>query len=444
MPWQAHRSSLPQHKDPSTTKAGQQDDLVKQPEALPSGQRIPSDTMESRADPVARVLDWMGNHELRDDAHSTSSTTVTNDNAEDDAFDDVPVFSKHGEGAVAQAVRPSCRLKRDIFPTPSQIECTPSATSKCFTKDDHPKQQVARSSRDVFLDEETDRWDQRQQRSGAVGRLVPYHEGQSPQEDILLRGGGRRHIILAGLRDGGQAARAGVKVGDRLVSIDGKKDLLGLQAKAVQEGLKAPVVLVFLGFVGKLEAEVRLRYVEQVCGISSRQEAVEGRDSAPLQLCEERVFNPGRAPLFLTVRPSQPSRRHMQQSDEEGESAEEEEDDDDETTHDEEEAERGEGAKPLANQNNWRRRIHSIRSKRQEPRQPNLTGQTKVTWKRTPGHSTSWTKHVMEVAPCFELQRSDAHRLVRRALQTIENGTCSEDESLQSPTSVDNTTVLTA
>lgn len=125
-----------------------------------------------------------------------------------------------------------------------------------------------------------------------------------------------------------------------------------------------------------------------------------------------------------------------------GGGAEEEEEEEDEMTReeeqDEEEAERGEGVRPLSKASNWL----TFGSKRQEPRQPNLTGQTKVTWRRTPGHSTSWTKHVLEVAPCFELQRSDAHRLVRRALQTIENGTFSDDDSLKSPTSAENSTVF--
>jgi len=442
---EANESLLPQHKDPSTTKTGQQDNLVMQPQAqqlaLPSHQLSPWGTLDSRANPVARVLDWMGQHELRDDAHSSSSTTVPNDNAEDDTCNDIPVLdaqheagsSRHGEGAFAQVVRPSCRIKRDTSTTPSKVEC--NSSTKCFTKDEHPEPPVPKkSSRDYFLDEETERWDQRQQKSGAVGRLVPYQEGQSPKEDIFLRGGGRHHIILAGLRDGGQAARAGVKVGDRLVSIDGKKDLLRLQAEAIQEGLKAPTVLVFLGFVGKLEAEVRLRYVEQVCGISSRQEAVQGMDSAPVQLCEERVFNVGRAPLFLAVMPN--CRSHGQHSDDEGEGVEEEK---------ESQEEQDEEEQAVKGKSNGRRGFHSIRSKRQERQQAIPTKQT-VTWRRKPDHSTGWTKHVLEVTPSFELHQSDAQRLVRRALQTIESETLSvrsEDiGSTLSPRSLDTFTTV--
>jgi len=309
-------------------------------------------------------------------------------------------------------------------------------STKCFTKDEHSKPPVARNIHDYFLDEETERWDQRQQKSGAIGRLVLYHANQSPKEDVFLRSDGHHHIVLAGLRDGGQAARAGVSVGDRLVSIDGKKDLLGLQAEAIQEGLKAPVALVFLGFVGKHEAEVRVRYVEQVCGISSRQEAVRGIKSAPMQLCEQRVFNVGRAHLFLAVMPNRRSNCHSQHSDDEGEGEKEEADDEDDKPREEVEEEKEKKEQDKAEEavkrvENNIRLVHSIRSTRQERQQPIPTKQT-VTWRRSSGHSTSWTKHVLEVAPCFELQQSDAHRLVKGALQTIDFGSSSNEDSLPS------------
>eukprot|EP00419_Tripos_fusus_P004493 CAMPEP_0172690700 /NCGR_PEP_ID=MMETSP1074-20121228/24043_1 /TAXON_ID=2916 /ORGANISM="Ceratium fusus, Strain PA161109" /LENGTH=408 /DNA_ID=CAMNT_0013510681 /DNA_START=59 /DNA_END=1282 /DNA_ORIENTATION=- len=395
-------SSRSMQTDPSEAEAWQQDDRMMTPQmqklVLPELQ--PSLSGTSTADPVTHVLDWLGHYDFRADAHSSSGALTSLDNAEDDTCDDVPVFdaqrfdavpSDHREVAGPQVVRPSSHIKHDsrhdtkyvhfagsgmaqISTTPGKVDCA-LASSKCFNGDGHPEQPVGANSRDYFLDEETERWDQRQQHSGAVGRLVIYHAGQSPKEDIFLRGGGRHHIILAGLHDGGTAARAGVKVGDRLVSVDGKKDLLGLHAEAVQDELEAPVVLVFLGFVGKLEAEVRLRFREQAFGMSSRREAVWGTHGAPLQVCEERVFNVGEAPLLLAVMPSWQSMQHMQESDEEDSNVE-----------------------------------HEDKESRKNSRQ------TKVIWRRTPGHSTSWTKHVSEVAPCFELQRSEANSLVKRVL----------------------------
>jgi len=151
-------------------------------------------------------------------------------------------------------------------------------------------------------DEEEIEWDNRQRKSGTVGRLAVYHVGDCPREDVVLRGGGsRRHIVVAGVKEGGQAARVGVRAGDRLVSIDGKKDFLGLTADAVSERLEAPTVLVFLGFVGKLQAEVRLTCGDNVCGVSNRHEIATGSSDAPVTLCEERIFNAGIASLFLTV-----------------------------------------------------------------------------------------------------------------------------------------------
>jgi hypothetical protein len=131
---------------------------------------------------------------------------------------------------------------------------------------------------------------------------VIYTTGDNPQEDILLRGGSDRHLVVAAIRDNGPAFKAGVKAGDRLVSIDGKKDFVGLSADAVRERLQAPTMLVFLGFVGKLQAEVRLTCADRVCGLPGRHELVRGyNDYAPVQVCDERVFKAGIASLFFAI-----------------------------------------------------------------------------------------------------------------------------------------------
>lgn len=159
----------------------------------------------------------------------------------------------------------------------------------------------SRPGRD-FFEEEEEEWEIRKRKSGTVGRLVVYRDGESPKEDIVLRGGGRHHIVVAGLREGGQASKVGVRAGDRLASIDGKKDFAGQPASAVQEGLAAPSLLVFVGFVGKLQAEVRLARVEETAGIPARGKVVFGLEgSKEFQLCEQRVFDVGRASIFLTV-----------------------------------------------------------------------------------------------------------------------------------------------
>lgn len=153
------------------------------------------------------------------------------------------------------------------------------------------------------LEPEEEEWNTRQQQTGAAGRLVVYEAGDRPRDDILLRGGGTRRIMVASVTDGGRAAQAGVKAGDVLVSINGTKDFQGKSADAVHAGLVAPVMLVFMGFVGKLQAEVRLNYKQKTCGLSSQHQVVYGRPDAPVQVLEEIVFQPGNATLMLATRP---------------------------------------------------------------------------------------------------------------------------------------------
>lgn len=156
------------------------------------------------------------------------------------------------------------------------------------------------------LEPEEEEWDARQQQTGAAGRLVIYDEGDRPRSDFLLRGGAGRRIMVTAVTDGGKAAQAGVKAGDVLVSIDGKKDFKEKPADHVHASLKGPVMLVFMGFVGKLQAEVRLNYKQKVCGLSSQHQVVFGRPDAPVQVVDEVIFHPGTATLLLATSPPEP------------------------------------------------------------------------------------------------------------------------------------------
>lgn len=158
------------------------------------------------------------------------------------------------------------------------------------------------------LEPEELEWDMRQRQTGAAGRLVVYEEDDQPMEDILLRGGGLRRVMVASVTEGGKAAQAGIKAGDVLVSIDGKKDFKGTSADLIHASLHAPVMLVFMGFVGKLQAEVRLNYRQKVCGFASQQQVAIGRPEAPLQVVDEVVFQPGSASLFLATTQTLPRR----------------------------------------------------------------------------------------------------------------------------------------
>mmetsp|Transcript_93568 Transcript_93568/g.165537 ORF Transcript_93568/g.165537 Transcript_93568/m.165537 type:complete len:645 (-) Transcript_93568:127-2061(-) len=148
---------------------------------------------------------------------------------------------------------------------------------------------------------EDEEWDARQKQTGAAGRLVVYSEGDRPRDDVLIRGGAGRRVIVTAVTEDGKAHKAGVKAGDVLVSIDGKKDFVDKTADLIHTELRAPVMLVFMGFVGKLQAEVRLNYAEKVAGMASQQQVVFGRPDAPVQVIDEVVFQPSAAPLFLTT-----------------------------------------------------------------------------------------------------------------------------------------------
>jgi len=313
------------------------------------------------ADPVADVLDWLGRFDPHDE-RSTGSTHVPGENLEDawvqDEVCDEASQNEAGQRAMATPGRaqlprhigsPVCKPGRPSssergawllhprpeaeppLPIPGKPMAPPlsamddppakreghkcsSSCSSCSLLGRRccPEANEKRSGRDLFEEEEEEEWELRQQKSGTVGRLVVYHDGESPSEDVVLRGGGRRrHVVVA---EGGLAARVGVKAGDRLVSIDGKKDFLGLPAETVRQRLRAPTVLVFLGFVGKLQAEVRLTCAPHVCGISTRQEVIKGSNLAPLQLCEERIIDAGVASLFLTITAGEDLQRELKRT----------------------------------------------------------------------------------------------------------------------------------
>lgn len=117
--------------------------------------------------------------------------------------------------------------------------------------------------------------------------------------------------MVTAVTEGGKAAQAGVKAGDVLVSIDGKKGFNDQSADTVHASLSAPVMLVFMGFVGKLQAEVRLNYKQKVCGLSSQHQVIVGRPESPVQVVDEVVFQPATATLFLATVPPGTSTRHL-------------------------------------------------------------------------------------------------------------------------------------
>lgn len=210
-------------------------------------------------------------------------------------------------GAAGAAARPESGLQQQLGPPAQRASSRGPVRACCFSTWDLGGQ-VTDPRNFVLNDQsEEDEWDARQKQTGAAGRLVVYSEGDRPKDDLLLRGGGGRRVIVTAVAEDGKANKAGVKAGDVLVSINGKKDFVEQSADIIHASLTAPVMLVFMGFVGKLQAEVRLNYAEKVAGMSSQQQVVFGRPDAPVRVIDEVVFQPAAAPLFLTTTvPTQP------------------------------------------------------------------------------------------------------------------------------------------
>jgi hypothetical protein len=152
---------------------------------------------------------------------------------------------------------------------------------------------------------EEEEWLARQRLTGAIGRLVKYAEGdRNPKDDILgLRSTRRGRIMVTALRENGAAMKAGVSAGDELVSINGRKDFAGHPAHVVHASLRQPVTLVFLGFVGKLQAEVRVkRPPEPTCGLAPGIDVMkvpEKSSQSEVVLCDAVVFQPRQAASLL-------------------------------------------------------------------------------------------------------------------------------------------------
>eukprot|EP00931_Biecheleriopsis_adriatica_P001551 TRINITY_DN10193_c0_g1_i1.p1 TRINITY_DN10193_c0_g1~~TRINITY_DN10193_c0_g1_i1.p1 ORF type:complete len:425 (-),score=103.68 TRINITY_DN10193_c0_g1_i1:119-1393(-) len=107
-------------------------------------------------------------------------------------------------------------------------------------------------------------WLERKRVTGVIGRMVQYAKGDMPAKDVIgLHRSGRGRLMVTAVRGDGPAARAGVVAGDQLVSINGEKIWEYCPAKAVLNGVKGPVTLVFLGFSGKLQAEVRVKQPDE-------------------------------------------------------------------------------------------------------------------------------------------------------------------------------------
>lgn len=149
------------------------------------------------------------------------------------------------------------------------------------------------------LDAEEQQWAERQRVTGAVCRLVSYPAGECPQTQFLLRGGCGRRVRVAEVSDGSRLQRAQVRVGDILVSIDGRRDFGDQPAELLLASLSPPVVLVFMGFAGRPTAEVQVNSRGQRLGV--RGGFFDGGRKAVQSLVDELVVFSGPAGASVTL-----------------------------------------------------------------------------------------------------------------------------------------------
>lgn len=146
-------------------------------------------------------------------------------------------------------------------------------------------------------DREEEEWMARKKLTGAIGRMVQYREGQHPADDILgLCRTGYGRIKVTSLRMNGIASSAGVEIGDQLISINGEQPSDRLSVDSLRATLSSPATLIFMGFAGKLQAEVRVRQPDEPrCGLPPFADvataATDNLVGSRVELCETVVFH---------------------------------------------------------------------------------------------------------------------------------------------------------
>lgn len=155
--------------------------------------------------------------------------------------------------------------------------------------------------------ERDDEWSARARLTGTVARMVQYSSMERPIDDIFgLQATSQGRIILSSSRINGPCARAGVAVGDQLVCIDGKRDFNVYAADTLIREMKPPAHLIFLGFVGKLQAEVRVKQPDQPrCGMSPEvalYEPVASKPGCHVEQCETVIFTSPPHSMMITAR----------------------------------------------------------------------------------------------------------------------------------------------
>lgn len=249
------------------------------------------------SDPLSDVIRWLGQADLADD--------ILADLADDVAGAGTAQAGPCGNNDAGGATHRPLLSPFKALPVRATTsdEGAPTQMQSIFNS---PHAYCTSSKPSSVVDPEEEEWDARQRQTGATGRLVSYDRLDFPREDFTLRGGNGKRVVVNAVMEGGIAARAGVKAGDVLVSIDGNKDFMERSAAELHSSLAPPVMLVFMGFVGKLQAEVRLQHKQKSCGLPTQDEVFLGSRDKPVRVSDEVIFRPCSATLILATRPDPP------------------------------------------------------------------------------------------------------------------------------------------
>ena len=112
-------------------------------------------------------------------------------------------------------------------------------------------------------------------------------------------------ILVTGVRHNGRAHRTGVKAGDELKSVNDWKCFGSCPTELIHASLVAPVTLVLVGFVGKLQAEVQVdrspEYMIHAPGLASDRTILpeEEADEVGHRMMDEIFFPAAEAELVM-------------------------------------------------------------------------------------------------------------------------------------------------
>lgn len=140
--------------------------------------------------------------------------------------------------------------------------------------------------------------------AGRTKLVLHYSEAESPMEELLRLGGGSgTDVLVEALAPNSKAARAGVRPGFALVTMNGHSEFRALPGWQVRLMLDPPITLGFDPQPVQAQSakctEIRLTRPAEMLGIPPRGSVCGPKDKGVL--AEEVVFKPDSAPLWLSA-----------------------------------------------------------------------------------------------------------------------------------------------